>query len=488
MKTNGSRHLPALLCAASWLAVAAPSLAVASSDTPADYAYALPLTVAKPGVVRLRLPLDAYLHARTPSLDDVRVFDARGAALPYALRVPTIERNASHRRVPLKIFPLMNDSPGGQLDLDVHTDSDGRLMSVRVRPDPQQAGEYVNTAGAKKVAQLAALILDLGQTGAAEPPPIDALIFAPPAGQRDYSAEVWLDTSDDMKHWDPAGGTELNWLVSQDAQTLANDKLDFPPRHFRYARLTWRRGTPQQFAAISAQQLLTNDVPPYTETLRLQAAPGRQAGDLVYNTPLAVAAQKIGLQFKESNVVLSALLGTYRDLPARQIGQPSGWRFDPLASAIFYRITQGDTLRASGDIDVAPTHTTQWVLRPQSPTTAHPTLRLSWAPASIIFLASGNPPYTLAVGRPNAISAALDMAQVAPGFSEAELQQLASASAGPARLVHDNATAAASDVARAGAAARRRLLALWGVLLLGVAVLAYMVWRLSKPVKPRYDA
>ncbi|WP_295990167.1 DUF3999 family protein [Rugamonas sp.] len=481
MSKQPSHYLPLVLWAMAWSAAAA-------TDTPADYAYALPLTVAKTGVVQLRLPLDADLHARTSSLDDVRVFDAGGAALPYALRMPATERSASHRQLAMKIFPLMDERRADQLDLDVHTDGDGRLTSVRVRPDQPRSGGLGDgdVPGGAKAPRLAALILDLGPAGASGAALIDALRFTAPPKLRGYSAQVWLDTSDDMKQWDAAGGTELNWLLSADAQMLANDKLEFPPRRFRYGRLSWRSGTPRQFAAVSAQQLLTSLVAPDTETLLLPAAPGRQAGDLVYTTPLAVAAPTVGLQFTENNVVLPAQLGTYRELPPRQLGQTGSWRFEPLLSATFYRIAQGDRLRASGDVDVAPVHTTQWVLRPQGPavTRSRPALRLSWTPASIVFLASGNAPYTLAVGRADAVSAARDMEQVAPGFSETELQGLASASAGPARLAHENAATAVPELApaQAGAAARRRLLALWAVLLLGVAALAYMVWRLLKQV------
>ena len=48
----------------------------AKPDTPADYAYALPLQVSgRQGVVAYTLPLSVYLKARTAGLYDLRVFD-----------------------------------------------------------------------------------------------------------------------------------------------------------------------------------------------------------------------------------------------------------------------------------------------------------------------------------------------------------------------------------------------------------------------------
>lgn len=459
-----------LIAAASASAIAT----AAASDTQQDYTHLLPLTAsARQGVLQVRLPKDVYLHARSPLLDDVRVFDAGGVLQPFTLRMPAPAVRTSRRDLPLTIFPLMAaTASASQLDLDVSTAPDGRLLSVKVRPDAQRDN-------ASQQPRLAGLVLDLGKDAASTP--VGALRFTLPAGQHDYSAQVWLETSTDLKRWDTVGAAELSWLVNQDAQTLANDRLEFDARSFRYARLSWRSGTPIQFAAITAEQLVQADVAPPSEQLLLQAAAGRQAQDLVYAVPPAVAPSKAGLQFSEPNIVLSGTLGSYRELPARQAGQGPSWRFDPLISSTFYRIAQGDQVRSSGDIEVPPVHATQWVLRTAAPTTARPALRLSWQPATLVFLASGNSPYTLAVGRERAAPVVRELNQVAPGFSDAELQKLEQASVGPATQQQGSGASDASAALEAAGAARQRLLVLWGVLLLGVAVLAFMVWRLVRP-------
>lgn len=89
------------------------------------------------------------------------------------------------------------------------------------------------------------------------------------------------------------------------------------------------------------------------------------------------------------------------------------------------------------------------------------------------------------MGRERADAGERPLDQVAPGFSDAELRALAPATAGPAQ---PNAGAAASTAAatqQAAASARNRLLVVWGVLLLGTGVLAWMVWRLLRPQPPR---
>lgn len=463
-----------LLIAAWSLAAATMAAAASGSDAPTDYTHLLPLSAgARQGVQQLRLPRDVYLHARTPLLDDVRVFDAKGVPQPFALRAPDIETSFSHKDLPLTVFPLKGgagtDGAASQLDLDVSTAPDGRLLSVKVRPE--RGGDSAGPA------RLTALILDLGKAAATgKTPPINALRFTLPPDRRDYSAQVWLETSDDMKRWDTVGAAELNWLVNQDAQTLANDRLDFDARAFRYARLTWRSGTPLQFAAVTAEQPVRTDLAQPGEQLLLRPVAGEQPLDLVYSVPVAIAPSKVGLQFAETNVVLPAMLGIYRSAPARQAGSAPG-RFEPVINATFYRIGQDGKTRHSGDLDVAPRHAPQWVLRTAAPATVKPALRVSWQPATLIFLGSGDAPYTLAVGREQAVAAARPVEQVAPGFSDVELRQLARASAGPATAQAGARTASLEAVN----SAQRRLLVLWGVLLLGVGVLAFMVWRLLRP-------
>jgi CHASE3 domain sensor protein len=101
---------------------------------------------------------------------------------------------------------------------------------------------------------------------------------------------------------------------------------------------------------------------------------------------------------------------------------------------------------------------------------------VSWQPATLVFVAGGTAPYTLAVGRDKAVPAARQIGDVAPGFTTAELRALEQAHAGAAQMQGDAAQRASADAARA----QRRLILLWGVLLLGVAAVAWMVWRLLR--------
>jgi hypothetical protein len=450
------------------------------SDMAQDYSHALALdTGSKQGVIGFRLPQSVYLHSRSAGLQDLRLFDINGAPLPFALHVPPAKQVIRERSLPAKIFPLTSyqrSTAGDAIALDVRTAADGTLLSVTtVTGKNKRAGVSAN-------APLVGLVLDVRQSAAAgnpeSKPLIKALRFNLPASHTAYAAQVWLEVSDDLKQWDTIGAAELSWLANSDTQTLANDSMEFEPQSFRYARLTWRSGEPLQFASITADSITRIGDAPVLDTLVLQPEAGKVEQDLVYRAGVAIPVEKIGLQFSEENIVLPATYGRYQVQP-RKTSKEKAPAFLPITRTNFYRITQNGNQRDSGDMAIPVTHLDEWVMRPQIATASKPALRLSWQPATLVFLANGAAPYTLAFGRDKVNSAQLALSQVAPGFNQDELGKLEQASTGPLQeqKVH------ASDETSGDDPAQFRKWILWGVLLLGVAVLAVLARGLIRQMK-----
>jgi len=332
---------------------------------------------------------------------------------------------------------------------------DGSVKSVHARTGKAQAGES---------APLTSLILDFGAApkgSESQPARIEALRFTAPKNRDNYSAEVCRETSGDLKRWETVGAAELRWLSNDNAQTLANDRLEFTARRFRYARLTWRRGEPLAFPAIDAE-ITPQDQEPLRDTLWIKALPGKKPGDLMYPAGIALPVEQISVKLSEANILYSLAIGYYFERPSRNVSASTEWIFRPHAYATFYQISQNGETRRSGALTISAGHHQEWVIRPQNVSaSAQPELGLSWQPATLVFVAGGTPPYALRFGRSDAELASQPLGQVAPGFSARELNQLEQAQTGELQR-GSAATAGADTAAGAVLSARHRSFVLWG--------------------------
>ena len=464
-----------LTCSAALLLGCWASLASAQhsvTDTPGDYSHAMPLTVSgKNAVIQLRLPQAVYLNARSADLRDLRVFDAGGKVVPFAIRQSSALSQASRRQLPVTIFPvLQGQSASTKNDFEIKTSADGSVTSITTR--------HAGPAAGAQSERLGALVLDLGKTAAA----IDALAFTLPDGSGNYHAQVELEVSDDLRSWESLGFSNLSWLVNGEGRALTSNRMEFAPRAFRYARLTWHDGAPLLFASIVAEAPTETRLPPAIDSITIAPAPGKFKDDLFYATPIAVPVRRVNLLFGERSAVLPAVLGHYVELPAVKGTSTTCWDFRPRLEATFFQFVQGGAQRKSGDIIVDAVHESNWVARSSALAQLQPSLRLSWTPDTLVFMAPGPGPYSLNFGRSGATSAQLGIAQVAPSFSDQELQAVERATVGQLTVASVKAVDESAAQA-AGKAAKNRMLMLWGVLLLGVAVLGVMAWKLIGQMK-----
>jgi hypothetical protein len=447
----------------------AGSAHAAVPDTPALYSHTMPVQFQGRGsLVQLRLPKDVYLHARSGTLDDVRLFDGQGRSIPFALTMPAAQRERRRRTTPAKVFALGAQAVATTGRVAIRTSMDGSLLSVESRPG-------------KPVPALGGLLLDMGE-GAARQPMINALVFTAPPNVANYSAHMTIEASADLQDWQSVGEGRLDWLSNSSSDTLANNRIAFEPHRMRYVRLRWLEGEPHVFGAIAAERDVPDAAAATPDTMLVQAQPGEFPGDLVYPVGRAVPLRSIGMRLPEMGMVVPSEIGRYVELPtvpgaARRPGAPR-WQFAPLLRTTFYNIAQDGSVRTPADLTLEPLSVDRLVVRPLTPLASKPALQIGWLPATLVFAAREAGPYTLAVGRPQAISAAARLSDVAPGYRPAELLTIAAAVAGPVMVQH--AAQETSDAASAGLSATARTAVLWGVLLLGVGVLALLSWRMMR--------
>jgi hypothetical protein len=164
----------------------------------------------------------------------------------------------------------------------------------------------------------------------------------------------------------------------------------------------------------------------------------------------------------------------------------------PLAHQVIFSLTQDGRTQRNPALELGPPGARQswreWRVEadPSSPGFAATPQVTAWlAPAQLVFLASGQPPFTLAAGRADAPAADLPLTSLIPGY-----QPGAQTSLPVAVLSVDSGAITVVPVPTTAPGAQNdpRQWTLWVVLLAGVLVLGSMAWVLSRQLnKPPAD-
>jgi len=446
------------------LALLLPSLLVhvAAAQVPRDFAYGIPLsTEGDSAFYQVELPPAVYAGAVRGDLGDLRVFNADRAVVSFAM----VPRSASTREkntpIDLPLFPLRVEQPetdlsGLALTLD-RTGSGGTMLSLKTRDGAPVAGD-----------RLIGYVLDTSALGE----PLVALTANWSTLPRGVGVRVRLEASDDLTNWRMVVSDVPLIDLEYEGRHLRRDRLEMPATKAKYLRLSWGASQPPlNLAGVTGEFVARTVEPPiqWTEVGGV-AVPGHK-GDYEFDLNAAFPVERVAIALPEQNSVVPA------QLSARAQPQDS-WRV--IASNVLYRLRQGDGEVNSPPLVVNGAALRYWRLHVDPNAgglgAGMPLLRAGWLPQHIVFAARGSGPFVLAYGNSTALSNALPIQTLVPGYDTP---------AAPAIAV---ARPQSTNVEALGGAERltrpidaKRWL-LWSTLVLGVVALGWMAWRLSRQI------
>jgi hypothetical protein len=199
----------------------------------------------------------------------------------------------------------------------------------------------------------------------------------------------------------------------------------------------------------------------------------------VFDIAIQAPVDRLRIEFDEPNTVVPVQIFARRNAQAP-------WR--PVASATVYRIDRGGEPIASGDIVIPRSADRYWMIRVDARFggfgRATPHLSAGYVPQRVVFAARGAPPFDLVFGNERASGGALPVATIVPGYRAGEAPQAALALVGTAERIV-SAPSRWPDWLDLEPGDWKKLV-LWGVLVCGVALLAWMALRLGRQVgEPR---
>ena len=460
--------------------LAAAAGTATAADEPARR-YAAPIVVeADAPLLRLALPLSAYAHSLRPRVADLRVVDADGAPVPFALlppRADAVEQTESQRPVALYALPA-RPGAGGEWTSPLEVRVQGDRISVTRRGGPVASSNATKSPPGGWLFDLGAPVRD------APVPHALRLAWNAPV---EFSAAFALQTSADLREWRGAGGGQLLALAAPAVPSAATptatiaaaltQPLALLPAHVqRFVRLVW--ADPANAPALTGAQAVSQRPrsTPLDPPAQWTATPLPARADSTDPLDRRALEFDFGGVLPLVDIDLQMGPGT-RIAPVRVQGRERAelpWR--ELGAAVFYRFEGVDANTASPAL---PLRTELRHLRlladPRTPLPDREQAKLTVRAdlASIVFARQGRAPYRLQTGAEQVMPAALPLATLVPRLDE-ERARFGRASLGP--WSEDAGAARAAESARRMTQWRPWLL--WAVLLAGVAGLGFMVWRL----------
>jgi hypothetical protein len=429
------------------LLCSAPALA---QEQPGDYAVQLPLTLAGEGPwYRLDVPMALHFAARYGDLRDVRVFNAEGQALAYALVAGQGESRDSQQEQAVKWFPLyaeQGDSTAAP-SLRVQRSTNGTLIELLDQPD-----------AAGQPALLRGWLLDASALQA----PLVRLELDWADSQEGFQ-RFSIEASDDLQSWQSWGSGQLARL-SFDGERVEQRQIELPGRKARYLRLLWQSPlqAPQLKAASVRSQRIDSLPAPLVWSQPL-AATRSADGHYLWQLPLALPLERLHVELSQANSLAPVRVSGRSD-------NKGSWQ--SLAQGLLYRLPENGVEIRQDELPLPGWAVQQLRLqvdeRGGGLGSPPPQIKVALRATQLVFLQRGSPPYRLALGRAGAESAALPLTTLIPGYQPQRLQLFGTAAA----HLQDDTLAQQEQAAVTGNNWKRW--GLWLVLLLGVGLLALM--------------
>jgi len=428
------------------------TLSVWAQEAPADFTTHVPLAVNGNGPwYRLELPLAVQLSARQADLSDVRVFNAAGEPQAYALSRQSAQRTERRDVADVKWFPLYAaDTRESVPNVLMKSTAEGTLLEVL----PSKAGQQV----------LRGWVLDASAIKA----PLQQLNLDWSREQEGFQ-RFTIEASDDLQHWESWGDGQVARLSFADERVEQHD-ISLPGQSARYLRLLWQGQAAPLLTSAKLVSATRSSLPQPLVWSPPLAGTRLGAGEYSWQLPTGLSAERVRIELSQPNTLAPVSVSGRRD-------NKQTWQ--PLSSGLLYRLTQNGQDVVQDELALPGQVLNQIRLqvdeRGGGLGAEAPALRFAVRATQVVFLARGEPPFTLALGNATVKAANLPLSTLIPDYSAERLKSLGQAKVVGAAVVKAPAVTVAPEEGRDW-----KKLGLWAVLLLGVAALGAMAYSLLR--------
>ncbi|MDL2329529.1 DUF3999 domain-containing protein [Desulfosarcina sp. OttesenSCG-928-A07] len=421
-----------------------PALAFGLSPMDFNKGFPLRLEPERP-IQHVVFTLDVYASGFRSDLGDMRIFNGDGETIPMHLRSrsPSPAPKFQKPETFLPVFRLdANASNGNQRDdyrMQVTTSATGTVISVQRQENAESrhGALLVDATGIHD--PIGALGVDLNT-------PLPRLL------------SVSVEGSDDLSSWHAAGTAALARMEHPNGKILQN-RIPLQDRNWKYY-LIKTDGDLSLLGPVTAIPEEETQAP--ASSYHWTRLEGKKVEDGLYeyHLPETLPVFLLDLSEADENIVLDVTL-----LVPSEKGTEKKWR--KIKQGSLFKLNMDEKSIRSDPISISGPmgHFRLAIKGGLAP------LRIGWIPHELVFMPKGSAPFLLAVG--NVTLGPEDL--LAPMVAGIEPDQIGRASLEPAKVLAGDQTAKLPT--------DYKTLILWGILGLGVALMAIMAWSLVKKSK-----
>ncbi|MFZ3173665.1 MAG: DUF3999 domain-containing protein [Thiobacillus sp.] len=430
-------------------------------EKPEDFAIRFSVeTIPNASLQRLALPREALAALQTANAADVRLFNGKGQSVPIA---PIPQRNESIALAPREwpIYPVMATHPQqnlGNLSLRIEKTADRSVVHVI---------EGANAEPAAATRQIATLV----DTRPIKGPLAELTVDAELAPGEPVALTV--SASKDLKNWRTLAQDVPVFRFGADGPGSLQVPLPGVHLEDEYLRISWPPGAAFSLRGVRITPA-AGAAPPQRLAVPLAAKPDGKG--FVIALPFATPLQALDIRPADANTLVPVRLS---GRSAR--GEP--WR--ALATGVAYRLHADGTDSLGPPLELNGATVRELRIEPATGDFAFasaPHVTALLLPQEWVFVASGPPPFILAVGRAGAETARLPLTSLIPGHTAGAEDKLPTARVNLASITRQP-PAKLSRISQALGASSTRSLVLWAVLIGGVLVLGGVAWAVMRQMK-----
>jgi len=419
---------------------------------PKEFAEGINLTAANSQpLIELSVPDGVYKTVTQWNLADIRVFNANGDVVPHAF-CNSQPPASSSEMIDVPVFNVDERHPSGttQSNITLHT-ADGTVLTIESAAEKDNKNVFRTNASyildVRKIKhQISSIEID----------------WSLPSGASETSVNIF--SSSDLSHWQLlASNAKLVRAVGDNHSTLELNRVPLPLNQYDYLRIEPAGDVLIiNHAHVAYQPNYATPGPTWYSAGVPHGADDPHELLFTNSHRVAVSALRITPHVDNSSIHVTVQSRDRNDHAWQT--QWTGEVFD---------VQFNDQTRHNQDIAIGNVEASEWrLLFPDNtePPTSAPSIEFGYFPMRLRFLAQGSGPYTLAYGNArvtNSVARRCD--ELLSSINSTDKQQLiGNATVGSTQLL------AGKDALVIKKKIPTRTLLLWGILLIGAAVIMKM--------------